>query len=112
MSHPQPDTGDGPAGRGREEGDQEPQSPAERRVDEERREIERGVYERRTTYDKDADTAEDQGEGVEANPGTYEPSTQQVNRGREQGLGVGQKDIDYQRDPTRIPSAEQRGGKQ
>jgi hypothetical protein len=30
---------------------------------------------------------------------TYEPDTVAVNRGREQGLGVGQKDIDYQRDP-------------
>ena len=31
---------------------------------------------------------------------TYEPSMVEVNRGREQGLGVGQKDIDYQHDPT------------
>lgn len=40
---------------------------------------------------------------------TYEPSTVQVNNGRIQGLGVGQKDIDYQRDPTRIPSADRYG---
>jgi hypothetical protein len=38
---------------------------------------------------------------------TYEPSTIQVNRGREQGLGVGQKDLDYQRDATRAPSSQQ-----
>ena len=38
---------------------------------------------------------------------TYEPTTIQVNRGREQGLGVGQKDMDYQRDATRAPSSEQ-----
>jgi hypothetical protein len=39
---------------------------------------------------------------------TYEPSTVQVNRGREQGLGMGQKDLDYQRDPTGDLSVEQR----
>jgi hypothetical protein len=57
-----------------------------------------------------------QGAGAETRPDrapedaaddTYEPSTAEVNRGREQGLGVGQKDIDYQRDPTRAESAEQ-----
>jgi len=37
----------------------------------------------------------------------YDPSTVQVNRGREQGLGMGQKDLDYQRDPTGFRSAEQ-----
>lgn len=37
----------------------------------------------------------------------YDPSTVQVNRGREQGLGVGQKDLDYQRDPTGYRSDEQ-----
>lgn len=37
---------------------------------------------------------------------TYEPSTVQVNHGREQGLGVGQKDIDYQHDPTGTTPAE------
>ena len=31
---------------------------------------------------------------------TYEPSAVEATRGRQQGLGVGQKDIDYQRDPT------------
>jgi len=38
---------------------------------------------------------------------TYDPSTVVVNRAREQGLGVGQKDIDYQRDATEARSAEQ-----
>lgn len=37
---------------------------------------------------------------------TYEPDTIEVNRGREQGLGVGQKDIDYQRDPVGTVPAE------
>jgi len=37
---------------------------------------------------------------------TYEPSTVEVNRGRERGLGVGQKDIDYQHDPTGVTPAE------
>lgn len=39
---------------------------------------------------------------------TYDPSTVQVNRGREQGLGMGQKDLDYQRDATGALSFEQR----
>ncbi len=38
---------------------------------------------------------------------TYEPSTVQANLAREQGSGVGQKDIDYQRDPTGARSADQ-----
>lgn len=38
---------------------------------------------------------------------TYDPSTVEVNRMREQGDGVGQKDIDYQRDATGARSAEQ-----
>jgi hypothetical protein len=37
----------------------------------------------------------------------YDPSTVEVNRGREQGLGVGHKDIDYQRDATGYRSDEQ-----
>jgi hypothetical protein len=37
---------------------------------------------------------------------TYEPGMIEVNRGREQGLGVGQKDIDYQKDPTGAVEAE------
>jgi hypothetical protein len=37
---------------------------------------------------------------------TYEPEMVDVNRGREQGLGVGQKDIDYQRDPAGTVPAE------
>jgi len=40
---------------------------------------------------------------------TYDPSTVEVNRGRLQGLGVGQKDLDYQRDPTEAASAEEYG---
>jgi hypothetical protein len=38
---------------------------------------------------------------------TYEPSTVQVNRARMQGDGVGQKDLDYQRDPTGDKSYEE-----
>ena len=38
---------------------------------------------------------------------TYDPSTVQVNRAREQGNGVGQSDIDEQRDPTGARSAQQ-----
>ncbi|MDB5467114.1 MAG: hypothetical protein JWQ46_1876, partial [Phenylobacterium sp.] len=34
-------------------------------------------------------------------PRTYMPSTPQVNRARTQGLGVGQKDLNLQRDPDR-----------
>src|SRR4051794_26183048 len=36
---------------------------------------------------------------------TFDPSQAQVNRGREQGLGVGQKEMDAQRDPNRESSA-------
>jgi hypothetical protein len=38
---------------------------------------------------------------------TYEPSTVEVNRARVQGDGVGQKDLDYQRDPTGDKSYEE-----
>jgi hypothetical protein len=34
-------------------------------------------------------------------PRTYMPTTPQVNRARTQGLGVGQKDLNLQRDPDR-----------
>ncbi len=52
----------------------------------------------------------DEGEGTaDRSDRTFEPSKVQVNRGREQGLGVGQKEIDYQRDPTGADSAEQYG---
>jgi hypothetical protein len=34
-------------------------------------------------------------------PRTYQPSTTQANRGRMQGLGAGQKDMDAQQDPDR-----------
>ena len=37
---------------------------------------------------------------------TYEPSSIEVNRARERGLGVGQKDLDYQHDPTGVTPAE------
>ena len=40
---------------------------------------------------------------------TFDPSAVQATRGRMQGLGVGQKEIDQQRDPTRAASAEQYG---
>jgi hypothetical protein len=59
--------------------------------------------------------AEDTGEtgeaGRDAEPrhvdDVYDPSRVEVNRARVQGLGVGQKDLDYQRDPTGDRSAEQ-----
>ena len=50
--------------------------------------------------DEGADAASDR---------TYNPSTQQVNRSREQGLGVGTTEINAQRDPTRYDSAERYG---
>ena len=60
--------------------------------------------------------ADQHGAGQAAGPGradtgetpedTYEPSSIEVNRGRERGLGVGQKDIDYQHDPTGVTPAE------
>lgn len=52
----------------------------------------------------------DQDEGADAaSDRTYNPSTQQVNRSNMQGLGVGQTEINEQRDPTRYFSAEQYG---
>jgi hypothetical protein len=51
-------------------------------------------------HDEGADAAADR---------TYNPSMQQVNRSREQGLGVGQTEINAQRDPTRYDSAERYG---
>ena len=43
----------------------------------------------------------DQDEGADAASGrVYDPSTGQVNRGREQGLGVGQIELNAQRDAT------------
>jgi hypothetical protein len=39
-------------------------------------------------------------------PSGYAPSRSEVNRGREQGLGVGQEDLNSQRDPTRRDSSE------
>ena len=40
---------------------------------------------------------------------TYHPSTQQVNRMREQGNGVGQTELNTQHDPTRYDSADRVG---
>lgn len=34
---------------------------------------------------------------------TFDPSQTQVNRGREQGLGVGQRELSRQRDPDQMP---------
>jgi hypothetical protein len=34
---------------------------------------------------------------------SFDPSQTQVNRGREQGLGVGQRELSRQRDPDQIP---------
>ncbi len=50
--------------------------------------------------DEGADAASDR---------TYDPSMQQVNRSREQGLGVGQLDQNKQRDPDRPITSEQYG---
>ena len=38
---------------------------------------------------------------------TYDPSTVDANRAREQGAGVGQKDLDAQRDPSGTRATEQ-----
>jgi hypothetical protein len=40
---------------------------------------------------------------------TYDPSSEEVSNARIQGVGVGQKDLNYQRDPTRRDSSEKRG---
>ncbi|THD54329.1 hypothetical protein [Phenylobacterium sp.] len=34
---------------------------------------------------------------------TFDPSQTEANRGREQGLGVGQRELDAQRDPDQLP---------
>ena len=61
---------------------------------------------RQTTVD--ASQGEDRTDLREGQVGTtYEPSTVEVNRAREQGDGVGQKDLDYQRDPTGDKSYEE-----
>ena len=52
----------------------------------------------------------DQDEGADAaSDRTYNPSMQQVNRSREQGLGVGQLEQNTQRDPDRLITSEQYG---
>ena len=43
----------------------------------------------------------------DGSPSGYSPSQGEVNRGRNQGLGVGQEDLNTQRDPTRRNSSEQ-----
>jgi hypothetical protein len=34
---------------------------------------------------------------------SFDPTTTETNRGREQGLGVGQRELDAQRDPDQLP---------
>ena len=52
----------------------------------------------------------DQDEGADAaSDRTYNPSMQQVNRSREQGLGVGQLEQNKQRDPDRLITSEEYG---
>ena len=34
---------------------------------------------------------------------TFDPATIEANRGREQGLGMGQRDLEAQRDPDQLP---------
>ena len=50
------------------------------------------------TVDSEADNEAAGAESV-GQPG-YSPSQVEVNRARQQGLGVGQKDLDTQRDPS------------
>ena len=52
-------------------------------------------------------TAEMEETDPQAGAAGYTPSRTEVNRGREQGLGVGQQDLDTQRDPTRANGTEQ-----
>lgn len=55
----------------------------------------------------------DQDDGADAAADrTYDPSMPQVNRSREQGLGVGSIEINAQRDPTRVQSADQYGSEE
>ncbi len=52
----------------------------------------------------------DQDEGADAaSDRTFNPSLQQVNRSREQGLGIGEQEMDTQRDPDRAITFEQYG---
>lgn len=52
----------------------------------------------------------DQDEGADAIADrTFAPSTPQVNRSREQGLGVGAKELNAPRDPDRVPNADPSG---
>lgn len=52
----------------------------------------------------------DQDEGADAaSERTFDPSRQQTNRDRMQGLGVGEQEINQQRDPDRMITTEQYG---
>ncbi len=53
-----------------------------------------------------ADTNPTQSDGDDRDE-TYDHSTVEANRARQQGGGVGQKDLDAQRDPTGARSTEQ-----
>ena len=74
------------------------------------------MAEKRQSAAGDAQSRQDRGpetdEGVSDSGETFEPTMPQVNRSRAQGLGVGQKELNYQRDPTRAASADRYGKKQ
>lgn len=44
--------------------------------------------------------------GASGAGGRYEPSETEANRSRQQGLGVGQRDLDAQHDPDRRPEVD------
>ena len=46
------------------------------------------------------------GDEIEKNDRTYDPSELEATRSRQQGLGVGAKDLQRQRDPHGAPEAE------
>jgi hypothetical protein len=53
----------------------------------------------------------DQDEGADAaSDRTYDPSQAEVNRGNRQGLGVGQTELNLQRDPDRMPGDQSGAG--
>lgn len=52
----------------------------------------------------------DQDEGADAaSERSYEPSREQVNRARMQGVGMGEQELNVQRDPDRMITTEQYG---
>lgn len=77
----------------------------ERRADPDRKAKARPAPEETRSFDQDGEDETDLGEGEVGT--SYEPSTVQVNRARMQGDGVGQKDLDRQRDPTGDKSYEE-----